>query len=190
MPESKIRSFDLDREMLSLIEAKFSPDLIAEQLSIAVEGKPSSSALEIGSALFTEYGRQWAKWCVDLGRQYPDRTYEVLQEAAAQTGRLVFPLFAQRFIEIAFLATQDISILPIVENNAQRLVFRVENCATYQAVAKRCSAETTRMLTCREGCLNLCRTILDEFRIQGVQVELVERTPDVGHCVFRLAKSP
>ena len=76
--------------------------------------------------------------------------------------------------------------MPIVENNVSRLIFRIINCRTYQAIVDQCGEEVARLLTCQHGCLTLCERIMEGLNIEGVEAEMSARTPDEGHCQFVL----
>jgi hypothetical protein len=115
-----------------------------------------------------------------------DRTYEILRQAIDETGSPAFPLIPQRFIETAYLSIQRISTLPIVENNVSRLVFRISDCRTYQAILEKCGQNTAELLTCQHGCLTLCQGIMEGLGIDGIEAEMSATTPDDGHCQFIL----
>jgi hypothetical protein len=186
MEDKKGYSFELHEDMLSLIEKEFSPQEIAANLAAAIERKSSPEIPEIGKKIFSEYGRRWAERVLELGESYPDRTYEVLREAIDTTGSPAFPLIPQRFVEIAYLSTQKISTLPISENNIARLIFRIGNCRTYQSVSDRLGQETAGLLSCREGCLNLCQGIIEGLGLEGIETEVFAGMPDQGYCQFML----
>ena len=186
MEATKEHSFELHEDMLSLIETEFSPQDIAGELAATIKGKPSPEIPEIGQDVFKKYGQRWAKRVIDLGESYMDRTYEILREAVDETGSPVFPLIPQRFIEIAYLSTQRISTLPIVENNFSRLIFRIQNCRTYQAILDKCGEDMAKLLVCRHGCLSLGEKIMEGLSIDGIEAEMSARTPDDGYCQFML----
>lgn len=189
MEDKKEYSFELHEGMLSLIEKEFSPQEIADGLAVAIEGKSSPEIPEIGQRIFSEYGKRWAERVLDLGESYPDRTYEVLREAIDITGSPAFPLIPQRFVEIAYLGTQKISTLPIPENNIARLIFRIGNCRTYQAVSDRCGQAIAGLLSCRLGCLNLCQGIIEGLGLEGIETEMSATMPDQGYCQFMLTNT-
>jgi hypothetical protein len=186
MEDKTAYSFELNEDMLSLIEKEFSPQETAAILAAAVEARSSSEIPEIAKQLFIEYGNRWGQRVIDLGTSYVDRTYEILREAIDETGSPVFPLIPQRFIEIAYLSTQKISTLPIVESNFSRLIFRIENCRTYQAILDQCGEGMAELLTCQHGCLNLCEAIMAGLSIDGIGAEMSARMPHDGRCQFIL----
>jgi hypothetical protein len=189
MEAKKELSFELHEDMVGLIAREFSPGDIAKRLADTIQGKSQDEISELGEGLFADYGVKWGKRVVELGESYMDRTYEVLKESIEQTGSPTFPLVPQRFIEIAYLSTQELSTLPIIENNFARLIFRIENCKTYQGITEGCGEEVAQLLTCRHGCLNLCRTIIEELNIDEVVEEMSATTPEKGYCEFVLRKT-
>lgn len=189
MEAKKERSFELHEEMMGLIAREFSPQDIAKSLADTLKGSSQDEIPEIGERLFTDYGVKWGQRVVELGESYMDRTYEVLKESLEQTGSPTFPLVPQRFIEIAYLSTQELSTLMVIENNFARIIFRIENCKTYQRITEGCGEEVAQLLTCRHGCLNLCRTIVEELNIDEVAEEMSATTPEKGYCEFVLRKT-
>lgn len=186
MAEKKEYSFELHEDMLGMIETEFSAQEIARKLTTAIKEKSSQETAGIGEEIFNDYGRHWSERVVDLGETYMDRTYEILRQELDETGSPAFPLIPQRFIEIAYLSTQRISTLPVVENNVNRLIFRVDNCRIYEAVLEQCGENTAKLLTCRHGCLNLCEGIMRGLGIDGIEAKMSAKTPDDGHCQFIL----
>jgi hypothetical protein len=189
MEAKKELSFELHEEMMGLIAQEFSPEDIAKSLTDTLKGKSQDEIPEIGERLFADYGVRWGQRVVELGESYMDRTYEVLKESLEQTGSPTFPLVPQRFIEIAYLSTQELSVLTVIENNFARIIFRIENCKTYQGITKGCGEEVARLLTCRQGCLSLCRTIIEGLDIDEVAEEMTGTTPEKGYCEFVLRRT-
>ena len=186
MEDKREYSFELNEDMLNLVEKEFSPQEIAAILATAVKGRPSSEIPEIGKQAFIEYGDRWGRRVIELGTSYMDRTYEILRQAIDETGSPAFPLIPQRFIEIAYLSTQKMSTLPIVESNFRRLIFRIENCCIYQAILDQCGESMAGRLTCRHGCLNLCEAIMAGLSIDGIEAEMSAMMPQDGCCQFEL----
>ena len=189
MKATKEYSFELHEDMLNIIEKEFSPGDIAAKLAAAVKGKSETEQAGIGEKIFTEYGSQWGQRVVDLGESYMDRTYEIMKEVMDETGNPAFPLIPQRFIEIAYLSTQKISTLPIVENNIDRLIFRINNCRTYQAILDQCDEGVAKGFTCQYGCLNLCRGTMKGLGIDNIETEISATMPQDGRCEFTLRNS-
>jgi hypothetical protein len=189
MPDLKKMSFELNEEMMALIEKEFAPENIAKQFAEKIAKKSQKEAEKIGQEAFTRYGIDLMKRSRQLGEEYPDRTYEVLKVETENTGGwLAFPLIPQRFIEIAFLSTQHQMVLPVIENNFQRLIFQVEDCKTYAAIQKEAGAEAAKQLLCRHGCLKACETIFKDCGFEDVVVGMNAATNKDGYCEFMVRR--
>ena len=188
MEEKKKFSFELHEEMMKAVAQEFAPEDISKKLAEAARGKSDEEIPGIGERIFTDFGVKWGTRTVALGETYMDRTYEIMRESIEQTGSPSFPLIPQRFIEIAYLSTQQISTLPVIENNYRRLIFRIEKCRTYQSISEGCGEEVAQALTCRHGCLGLCLSIMENLEIQDIKAEMSARTPDDGFCEFVLRR--
>jgi len=177
-------SYELNPEMLKMIEEQCDVDKVTTRFAEAVKGKNISEIEAIGQDVFQAYGRDWMKLSHKLGDEYPDRTYEVMLEAVDKTGGyLKFALVPQRFIEIAYLSTQELSILPIIENNHNRLVYRLVDCQTFKMIKEKCGAEVANSLTCRHACLTACRTIHQDLDLDAL-ISQTATIPEDGYCQF------
>ena len=182
-------SFELNPEMLNLLGQEFDVDKLAARFAEAIKGKTESEIETIGKELFESYGRDWMKKTHKLGDQYPDRTYEVLLEAVDKTnGYLKFALVPQRFIEIAYLSTQEISILPIVENNHDRLIYRMVSCKTFNKIKEKCGEKVAGLLACKHACLTACRTIHQDLEIDAL-IGMTASIPKEGYCQFEAKRA-
>jgi len=117
--------------MLKLLRNDFDPPIIIAQFADAIARNKAPGIDAIGKKVFGKYGEELIRKIIQLGTEYPDRTYEIPKEAADQTDELVFPLVLQRFIETTYLSTQQFRMLPIVENWAHRLVYKITDCYTF-----------------------------------------------------------
>jgi hypothetical protein len=182
-------SFELNAEMLKLLSDEFDVDKVTSRFAEAIKGKTEAEIETIGKNIFESYGRDWMKKTHKLGDEYPDRTYEVLLEAVDKTnGYLKFALVPQRFIEIAYLSTQEIPILPIVENNHDRLIYRMVNCKTFNTIREKCGAKVADLLTCKQACLTACRTIHQELEIDAL-IGMTASIPKEGYCQFEAKRA-
>ena len=180
-------SFELSMEMLDLLRKEFDPVHVVSEFARLLAEKGGKEEETLAERVFGGYGAQWMMKSVQLGEEYPDRTYEVLKEAADQTGELVFPLVLQRFIEIAYLGTQQFRKLDIVENWAQRLVYDVKDCYTFKTLREKCGGEVASRWPCQHACLTALRTAAQELNLDfGVEMEAT-MVKD-GHCQFALAR--
>ncbi|MCC6382551.1 MAG: hypothetical protein IT304_08570 [Dehalococcoidia bacterium] len=165
-------TFDLAEEMVEAIGEEFSPSAAVEELARRVAGKPHAEGVATAEAYFEDYGRRWMGRTLELGEQYRDRTYEVLLQAAETTGGdLAFPHVPERFVEIAYLSTQPLYSLPIVENTRHRFTFKMVFCDTFKALEDQCGPEMAATLPCRKACL---AAVGRAFRDKGFDVEVVQ----------------
>ena len=176
-------SFELSMEMLELLRKEFDPTIVVTGFAEAIAGKKEAEIDAVAEKILGEYGEEWMKKTLQLGEEYPDRTYEVLKEAADQTGELVFPLVLQRFIEIAYLSTQQFRILPIVENWARRLVYKVTDCYTFKTLQEKCGSDVAGLLPCRHACLTLCRTGWEGLNLDAT-INMDATMVKDGYCQF------
>lgn len=184
MSEPNKYSYELNAEMMAKLHEEFDPAKVADEFAKAAEGKSGADLEAAGKTFFENHGREWMQKTYQLGEEYPDRTYEVLKEAIDKTGGwLKFALLPQRFIEIAYLSTQDISVLPIIENNPERLIYRMVNCSTFDSLKAKCGEATANSLPCQHSCLEACRTIHNELNIDA-KIEMEAKIPEDGHCQF------
>ena len=140
--EPKLHSYELNKEMMAELAEEFDVEALATDFAKAVDGKSGDEAAAEAEKFFTDYGTRWIRKSHKLGEEYPDRTYEVLLEAIDSTdGYLRFALVPQRFLEIAYLATQDFPHLTVIENNQKRLIYRLKQCKTYEKLKETCGDE-------------------------------------------------
>jgi len=184
---SESYSFELNQDMLNLLREESDPGEVVARFAQAVGGKKGAESDAVAKKLFGEYGQVWMKKTLQRGEEYPDRTYQVLREAADQTGELVFPHILQRFIEIAYLGTQQFRKLPVVESWARRLVYKVTDCYTFNLLKEKCDPEVVSLLPCRHACLAACHTACEELNLEatiGMDASMVKD----GYCQFVITR--
>lgn len=182
-------SFDLNTDMLQLIREEFNAEGIAAKLAEAISGKPKGEVEKIGKNIFEEYGQNWMRKVMQLGEEYPDRTMEVVRESIDRDGNqfLVFPHIPQRYIEIAYLATQQWLKLPMTLNNQYALAYRVPQCLIFSQIKEKCGDEVANLMTCQNGCLKALDTISKDMDLDTV-IEMTAATPKEGYCEFSMRK--
>jgi hypothetical protein len=178
-------SFELDMEMIGLLRKEFDPPIIIDKFASEISGKAVGEIDTIAKKVFGKYGEGWMRKTLRLGEEYPDRTYEMLKEAIDKTGEMKFPLVLQRFIEIAYLSTQQFRVLPIVENWARRLVYRIKDCYTFRSQVEKCGQEAANLLPCRYACLAVCKTALEGLGLDAT-VKMEATMVKDGYCQFAL----
>jgi hypothetical protein len=180
-------SFELDMDMLGLLRKEFDPPLIVGEFAKSLAEKGNQKIDQVAETVFGKYGQDWMRKAIQLGEEYPDRTYEVLKEVAEKTGELYFPLVLQRFIEIAYLGTQQYRKLDIVENWSERLVYDVKDCYTFKTLKEKCGAEVANRWPCQHACLSALRIVAQELNL-GFGVEMEATMVKDGHCQFAMTK--
>lgn len=184
MYEPNSYSFELNPKMMELLAEEFNVDKLTTKFAEAVSGKSGGDIEAEGQAIFGEYGKALIQQAHKLGDEYPDRTYEVLLQAIDKTGGyLRFALVPQRFLEISYLATQSIATLPIVENNSNRLVYKMVDCDIYKGIAEKCSDDVAKMMTCKSACMAMCKTIHKDLDIDA-NIQMSEEMAKDSSCTF------
>jgi hypothetical protein len=182
--EPKLYSYELNKEMMEQLAEEFDAETVASDFAKEVEGKSGDEAEAAAESFFTDFGTRWIRKSHKLGEEYPDRTFEVLLEAIDSTdGYLRFALVPQRFLEIAYLATQDFPHLPIIENNQKRLIYRLKQCKTYEKLKETCGDELADSLPCRHACTTACEVLHRDLEVDA-KVEMQAEMPKDGYCQF------
>ena len=122
---------------------------------------------------------------LQLGEEYTDRTYEALRDMIDRTGELLFPLVPQRFIEIAYLGTQDFLKLPVLENWIQRLVYQVPDCLTLRLIKEKCGTEVAEQVPCKYACLSALGTLFHDLDL-SVTIERKDPTAEDNYCEYTI----
>ena len=180
-------SFELNPDMLNLLRKESDPGEVVARFAQAAGGKKGAESDAAAKKLFGEYGQSWMKKTLQRGEEYPDRTYQVLREAADQTGELVFPHILQRFIEIAYLGTMQLRKLPVVENWARRLVYKVTDCRTFNLLKEKCDPGVVALLPCRHACLAAGNTACRELKLEATITMDASMVKD-GYCQFAITR--
>jgi len=188
MYEANKYSFELDGTMVKLLEEEFDVEKITSKFAEAVAGKGPDEVEAQGKSIFEAYGRDWMKRTHQLGEEYPDRTYEVLKEMIDSCdGYYKFSLLPQRFIEIAYLSVMEFTTLPVIENNADRLIYRIVDCSLYKKLKEKCGDEVAAALPCRHACLTACETIHRDLDVDAI-IRMDASMPKEGYCEFSARK--
>ena len=188
MSEVKTLSFELNPDMLRLLRQEFEVQKLADRFAAAISGKKQEEIEAAGKQIFEEYGREWIRRSLQLGEEYPDRTYEVLKAAIDKTGGYYkFALLPQRVLEIAYLGTQDIFTMPIVENNALRLIYMMVDCSTFKAIKEKCGDNVANLLPCKHACLTALETLHRDLDIDAI-IDMQASMAKDGRCQFAIRK--
>ena len=188
MVEKKALSYELNQDMLALIRQEFDVEELANRFCEAVAGKSKQQIENIGKEIFAQYGRELMRRTVQLGEEYPDRTYEVLKEAVDHLdGYYKFALVPQRFLEIAYSSIFELRNLPIMENSPRRLAYRITDCPIYQALAAKCGGEVAKLMACKHICLTAVDVLHQDLDLDAI-VRMEASLPKDGYCQFSASK--
>lgn len=180
-------SFDLNEDMIGYLRKEFDPRKIVNDFAKAVAGKKVTEIDKIAKEIFTKYGEQWMKKAIQLGEEYPDRTYEVLKEVIDETGESFFPHVHQRLLEIAYLSIQKFRHLPFLENYRSRILYQIPDCNMFRLIKENCGQEVAKLTPCRYACLQGLETLRADLGVDVV-AEMVADTAEKGYCEFSLKK--
>jgi hypothetical protein len=182
-------SFDLNEDMVNILRAEFGAELVADKLAAAIKGKSKGDVEKAARAFFTEHGEAWMQKTIQLGEEYSDRTIEVILEAVDRQGNqfLLWPHVPQRFVEIAYLGTQNFLKVPIILNNIEVLAYRIPQCALYAAVGEKCGKNVAGMMSCSEYCMTALDTVRKHVEIDMLNEQVASTAKD-GYCEFYMRK--
>jgi hypothetical protein len=171
MPEYK---FDLDYNLVKTIEEEFNPEKL--------EDKFKSIDYDSLESFFSKYGESLMERSLELGEQYKDRRYDVLNEAIQKTGSMKFPLLPQRFIEIAYLAIQPFKRLWISANTPKIFSYKIKECSVYENL-KKLGDDTIKELPCKNLCFSLLKKAFSDYGLK-IDIEMASNFNNDGECVF------
>ena len=182
-------SFDLNEDMIKLIRDEFSAEAVATRLAEAISGKAKGEVTKIAKDIFEEYGQNWMRRTMQLGEEYSDRTIEMVMESVDGSGSqfLIFPHLLQRFIEIAYLSTQESLKLPVTLNNQYELAYRVPQCLLFSKIKERCGDEVAKLMTCQHACLKALETVNKDLEMDTV-IDMTATTAKDEYCEFSMKK--
>ena len=124
-----------------------------------------------------------------MGDEYSDRTIEIILETVDRQGKqfMIFPHVLQRYIEIAYLSTQDFLKLPVTLNNMDELAYRIPKCALYSKIREKVGEDFAKQMTCQHYCLTALGVIQKQTDID-VLVDQPASTAKDGFCEFSMRK--
>lgn len=182
-------SFDLNEDMIQLIRDEYNAEAIATKLADAISGKEKDEVVKIAKDLFEEYGQNWMRKTIQLGEEYSDRTIEVTLESIDRSGQqfLLFPHVIQRFVEIAYLGTQEFLKLAVTLNNQYAFEYRVPQCLLFNTIKDKCGDEVANLMTCQNACLKALETVCKDLEVDSVN-SITATTVKDGYCEFCMKK--
>ncbi len=136
----KVLPFDADRGLVDEITAQCDIKALVESL----KGKDK----KVARAALEAFGKEMMKLTIVLADgKYADRTGEMLERVAKQTG-ISFPHRFERYVELAILASRPTDRWNIAKATTKELVLQVSSCALNKAMA-----EAGLALPCKAMCL-------------------------------------
>lgn len=182
-------SFDLNEDMVKLIGEEFGAEGVASKFAEAISGKAAREVAKIGKEIFEDYGENWMKRTMQLGEEYSDRTIEMIKETVDRNGNqfLLWPHVPQRFVEIAYLSTQEFLKLPITLNSAEVLSYRVPQCLLFNTIKEKCGDKIANLMACQNCCLKALETLRSDLELDVV-IDMIASTAKDGFCEFSMKK--
>lgn len=182
-------SFDLNEDMIKMLRGEFNADVVSDKLAKAIKGKAKGEIEKAGGDFFTDLGEKWMKRTIQLGEEYSDRTIEMVLESVDHQGNqyMIFPHVMQRFVEIAYLSTQEFLKVPITLNNKDALQYRIPRCALFGKIKEKCGEEVANLMTCKNCCLTALATAQKHTEIDMLIEQLASTAKD-GFCEFSMKK--
>ncbi|MBS4023314.1 MAG: hypothetical protein KGZ79_12980 [Dethiobacter sp.] len=174
-------SYDLNRDMIKIIEEEFKASEVIEKFAEGLQTAGGADAY--GKNFFSDYGKSWGNRVLELGETYSDQTYENLKKIAQKVKRVIFPHIPQRFIEIGYLATQPFEALDVKQNNHFAFIFSVDECAIFNSLKEKCGHEVTDLMFCKHACLSFNSTVYKAFDLE-VELKMTASMPDDCFCRF------
>ncbi len=182
-------SFDLNEDMVNMIREEFNADAVCGKLTEAIGDKTGDDAEKAAADLFTELGEKWMSKTIQLGEEYSDRTIEMVLETVDRNGEqfLIFPHIPQRFVEIAYLSSQEFMKVPMVLNNNTTLAYRIPQCALFNKIKENNGDAIANLMTCKDYCLTALDTIRKHMDLD-VLIDQQASTATDGYCQFSMKK--
>ena len=182
-------SFDLNDDMVNLIREEFNADVVVGKLAEAIKGKAKGEVEKVASALFEELGESWMRRTMQLGEEYSDRTIEVVLESVDRQGNqlMVWPHVPQRFVEIAYLSTQEFLKMPVTLNNLEVFEYRIPQCALFNKIKEECGDDVANLMTCKNYCLKALETLRRDLELDAI-IDMAKSTAKHGYCEFSMKK--
>lgn len=167
--------FDADRAFVAEVSARCNVKDLVQSLA----GKSERQA----SQALRKFGEEVMEVTAELADgKYLDRTGEVVQKVAEQTG-IRFPHPVQRYMELSVIGTRPLDQWNVRESTIESLVFQVFRCSALQELEA--AGISVDGLPCRGLCLSSFELAGSKAR-QPVRVNLAKTLPRDGVCEFRL----
>lgn len=100
---------------------------------------------------------------------------------------MIFPHVLQRYVEIAYLATQDFLKVPVTLNNMEELAYRIPKCALYKKIGENAGEDFAKLMTCKDYCLSALAVAQKQTNVD-VLIDQPATTAKEGFCEFTMHK--
>ncbi len=170
---------DIDQEIIEDLSEMFDPSEFVEGLD--------GGDIEDERSAFREYGSDLIEKSIELGEQSTDRTFEVMKQAAEKTGELKFPLFPERYIELAYLSIEPFKRLWVNANSPELLSYELKDCDVYDAIEEEYGEEGCSKMACKETCFAMLDGAFGHFDFD-VDKSLEMNMYDDGKCLFKVTR--
>lgn len=182
-------SFDLNEDMIDILRKEFAIEDVASKFMALIKDKTTPEIEKLGQEVFGAYGQKLIKRTIQLGDEYPDRTIEVIMEVVDRSGKqfLIWPHAVQRYIEIAYLSTQNFLKLPIVLNNQYDLAYKVPQCLLFRTIKEKGNSNVANIMTCKHACLKILDTVIHDMGMDAI-ISMTKANANDGYCEFSARK--
>ena len=170
----KFLPFDADKQLVEELTSKFDLSLVARSLQ-GREEKEAHKALE-------ELAGEVMKLTIDLAdTKYMDRTAEMVQRVAKQTG-ISFPHCFERYVELSLLGLRPMDHWNISKATTSELVLQVSACSVQKALEE----AGVKGLPCKGFCFRSFKVAADKTG-DTINTEMTKTLPQDGMCEFHIS---
>ncbi len=169
-----------DGEMISKLSEKFDPEEFVKGLDVSEAEDILSS-----KSAFEEYGEKLIKESITLGEKNKDRIFELMENAAEKTGELEFPLFPERYIELAYLSIQPIKRLWVNANSPELFSFEIKDCNIHKSIKEKLGQEAADKMACKETCFKIIEGSFDYFDFD-IEKSMPKTMAQDEKCLFEI----
>ncbi|MBM3154268.1 MAG: hypothetical protein FJ008_02935 [Chloroflexi bacterium] len=166
--------FDSDKGLVDDITAKFDVAVLAKSL----QGKDEKDV----ARTLEKLGQDVMKLTIELvDSKYLDRTGEMIEEVARQTG-VSFPHRFERYIELSILGLRPMDKWNITKSTTREVVLQVSACAMHKALQE----AGIQGLPCKAFCLASFDAAAEKTG-DRIITEMKKTLPQDGMCQFAVS---
>ncbi len=173
---------DFKEELISELADEFDPSEFVKQLDIS-NGEDITSC----KSDFEEYGEVLIRKSIKIGEENPDRIYELMKDAAEKTGELKFPLFPERYLELAYLSIQPFRRLWVNANSPELFSFEIKNCALFNCIEEEYGEASSSKMACSTFCFKMIDEAFENFDF-NIEKSMPENMAENEKCLFEIVR--